>query len=356
MKKIKLLLLFINLIFLSNSAFSHGICRNRNSCSGSWNTPWMYKAHVRVSKWGRPRYRTDKDCPYGGGGDGACSAYRNNGCAWQYALNDHGNWYFSGSVYRHSRVCSRGFSSSELYYDLLGSIPKESNDHEESDLKTKGTRFEKSAVYIDDITGFLTAKGNDTFSSFEVIMWLPSNDNDSIMSEKKVFFKGKIELSNGKVNVTGDFPKNSYKIFKSDNGEYTVKFSKLDIKASLPKGVNGKSDLIEVVGISDGGTVEKNIITNTIKKTENSDLTFSIHPNPSSDIITIQLNTNSKESYQVKLFDISGKKIKTLSDNVKFDKKNKYTFNLSNINLDKGVYFILLESNNDTYLKKIVFK
>lgn len=351
---LQFIILIIGSLFLSQSASAHGSCNNRNSCNWTINTEWQYKALARCSKFGVPSSVTDKDCPYTTG-DGYAYAYKDNGCAWQSSTNNYGSWSFNGSVYRQTRICARGRTSSDLYYDIATNMNEGIEDYESSKIQTSTTIFSEKDITINSMSGFLEAKGEDLFSSFEIKMWLPNSEEDTEITSEKTFYEGKVELLNGKVTVTGDFPKEAFSVVEYENGIYSVVFDGVSIKAILPQGINGKTDLIEVVGTSDGGVREAQVLSKNIKETK-EDLSFSVSPNPTSDILTISADVTTTNNFAIRIYDIQGKEIATVSTNVNATELNNYSIDLKSLSLNNGTYFVLIQSEDASYLKKVVYQ
>ena len=78
-------------------------------------------------------------------------------------------------------------------------------------------------------------------------------------------------------------------------------------------------------------------------------LDFTVYPNPSTGILNIQLNTFTGDSASAEVFDLQGRKVasKTLSNSLT---------QLSIDNLSNGVYFVVVNQNNQKTTKKIVLQ
>ncbi len=100
---------------------------------------------------------------------------------------------------------------------------------------------------------------SELFSSFELIMWLPSTSSDSVWKTANTFYEGKVTFNKGKITVTGDFDKNNFILTKDKDGNNICKFN-FSILKELPEGINGLTTPIEIVGISDAGIIETDFI------------------------------------------------------------------------------------------------
>lgn len=353
--KTKIIISTVFAILISiGSAFSHGTCRTRSQCSWSVNDAYKYKAHARVTYLGYPRTATDRDCPVndGGSGNGYAYAAKSNKCAVQSAKNYWGRYTFAGSVSK--RRCARGSSSSQLFYDMSSNFDENFDGYEESEIQTSITNFKEDRITIDSINGFLKVKGNEMFSSFDVKIWLPSDNYDTTMTEEKTFYSMKVELINGGINYTDGLNKNAFELIEITNGEFILKIKNLSIEAMLPKNINGLEDIIEVVVTSDGGSREESVIT-SISEESTKNISVKLSPNPTNGIVKINFNDDfSKESINIKIYSINGKLISNLAENKAF--QNDMSFDLNTIGIEKGIYFILIQNDSKNILKKIVFE
>jgi microcompartment protein CcmL/EutN len=84
-----------------------------------------------------------------------------------------------------------------------------------------------------------------------------------------------------------------------------------------------------------------------INTTENN---FVIYPNPTNDILNIELTTNNNQEYSIEVRDITGKLIK----HEKKERNSKLT-RLDLTHNNKGVYVVIIR-NKDWIKSKIVIK
>lgn len=353
MKNSIVILLFV---LISDLSFADGKCWNRNDCNNTWNTEWQYRARARVWCFGVPTIQNDYDCPYLWSGNGVADAYAENNNAWQRSRNELGAWAFSGIVHSRKRFCSRGSEYSDLFSLSANYFDFEKNDSsiEKSEIETSKTIFNEKNVLIKNINGYLSTKGEGMFSSFEVIMWLPENSNDTTRSDSKTFYHGKVELRSGKLSISGDFNKDDFVLREAADGTLIVSLNNLSIKANLPHEINGKSDLIEVVGISDGGHDENYVI----ESVSNTKHTFSASPNPTTDIVTLLLKKKidiaEVSSFDVDVYEVTGSK--TNIETMKFLNENsaRIKINLKDHGLRKGIYLIAIRSEDFFTTIKII--
>lgn len=345
LKVFSVLILSMNFPFMS---LADGNCRTRNDCN---LTGWKYKARARVNKFGLPSRDVDKGCP-----GGYYFAYVDNGCAWQNAENSYGTHAENGSVYKNTSICARGNSSSELYYDYFLDNRKDNSFFEHGKYSTSRVQFQNKKVTLDSINIQLQAKGEDLYSSFEVMMWLPQDEHDTIQSVEKSFLYGKIQLMNGKVKGEGIFEDVPLSVRKDAEGIYTVTLNNFKAIGKLPEGITNQNSTIEVYTSSDGGIDEKSAIEHAL---DNNSFEVKTYPNPTREIVNISLDeTKSHERYSLTLYDRNGKVISIIENNISAKNLNNYQINLKEKTNNKGIYFLFIQSidGKQKRLSKIVYQ
>ena len=120
MKIIKILGLLLGILLISNNAFSHGEIQSKNKCK--WG--WQYKAIARVNKGLDIKRQAQRGCS----DTYSYTASVSFPCVWQWTSNTGGHGEFDGGVTDTWWLCGRGFSNSDLFYDLnLESTPKKAS-------------------------------------------------------------------------------------------------------------------------------------------------------------------------------------------------------------------------------------
>lgn len=351
MRKIKLLgILLTFMVGMPLSSKADGIVITRNTCN--WNTTgWSHVAKARTFKLGVWGTNKKGGCPIG-----SYYAERDNGCAFQWAQNHYGSHSEGGSVYKNKAICARGNKNSDLYYNLYNpSTHMDDSYYERGEYSTAKVVFNSSSVVMDSINIQLETKGQDLFSSFEIMMWLPE-ENDTVASLDKAFLHGKIVLMNGKVQSTGVFKDTPLRVSKDAEGIYSVTISNFKAIGVLPEGITNENSVIEVMTSSEAGIDEQSAISDALT---NDDISVSAFPNPTSDLVNISLNNiNEDETFSVTIYDLNGKVITTLEEGISAIKLKSYKFSLSETVENKGQYFILIKSLNNerSVLKKILYQ
>jgi hypothetical protein len=80
---------------------------------------------------------------------------------------------------------------------------------------------------------------------------------------------------------------------------------------------------------------------------------LSVFPNPANSNFSISFNTTSNEQYQLQLLDLSGRVVKELGSG---NMNGTFTRSFSAEGLEKGIYFIKLNSNNTSEVSKLVIQ
>ncbi|MDQ3046398.1 MAG: T9SS type A sorting domain-containing protein [Bacteroidota bacterium] len=81
-----------------------------------------------------------------------------------------------------------------------------------------------------------------------------------------------------------------------------------------------------------------------------SDKNFTIFPNPAGTMATIDLSEFENQSVSLELFDMFGRKVKSIGS------VKGQTFTLERENLTSGIYFLSISTTENTYSKKIIFE
>ena len=83
-----------------------------------------------------------------------------------------------------------------------------------------------------------------------------------------------------------------------------------------------------------------------------SDLSFSMDPNPSKDFTTIQFTITLTSNVNIKLFDVSGKEMRTIV-NSEFQ-EGPHSLQLKTCNFPKGIYFVRMITEDGIQTQKLV--
>ena len=244
-------------MFLSSSAFSHGICRYRSDCNG---LGWTRKAEAHVFNFGFPLSRIRTSCGY----NSLADAIRSNSCAYQRTRNSFAGCQQSGYVSK--RICARGNAYSSLFQKLNFDNFSSVEDFEQSETVSKKVHFNRNSVAIDSVNGFMETKGKSMFSSYEVRVWIPTSETDTLETSEKTIVFGKLVLMNGELIKEGFFKEYDFRVSTNRDGVSRVDLNNIMLHFDLPEGIT--SDMVEVMTLSDGGADESDAFDSKIKENE----------------------------------------------------------------------------------------
>lgn len=83
---------------------------------------------------------------------------------------------------------------------------------------------------------------------------------------------------------------------------------------------------------------------------------FQNYPNPFNPSTTIEYNVSSKTKVELVIYDLLGREITKLIDEVKEAGKYLIKYDLTKYNLSSGVYFYRLKTDNKIITKKMIYK
>lgn len=345
---------FIILMFLTSlEIFGHGHCVNKNSCTWSWR----WRAHARAWSTAFPQVSQQQGCS----SSSNYIATASKGCAYQRSENRGGAWRFTGWVSQN--ICGRGYDKSDLNIAMLPNNNYSSIDTliENSDITTSGQANGTNFIEIRGINGFMEAR-TSMISSFSIKVWLPSNSEDTTITENEIVYNGKISIINGQVSLSGNFTTDFTSSFYSTttNGEKkVVNFSNnnLRINLTIPRG-RSINDFV-VIGESDGTYNDalglRKAQENTDLKIEKKSIKFDVFPNPTNSDLNVTFKANSGGITKIYIYDSNGKLVDTIFNN-QINAGEEININLSDKikSYSTGNYFILIDENNEKYLKQFI--
>jgi len=84
-------------------------------------------------------------------------------------------------------------------------------------------------------------------------------------------------------------------------------------------------------------------------------ITMKLYPNPSSGEFRIEISMEEKGTLTAKLFDMTGKMVQDLSDEVK-EGSMMYSGDIRLEDLSSGIYFLRVESRGKSATKKVIIR
>ncbi|MEM8892442.1 MAG: YHYH protein, partial [Bacteroidota bacterium] len=152
-----------------------------------------------------------------------------------------------------------------------------------------------------------------------------------------------LDEHNGRFCVTPEYPDGTYAYFATDDANWNSAYP-----YAVGPNYYGVASNRSVNSVNEATTVYTGSTT-SIPANEFYGLDISIFPNPSSDLVAIQINSLVNEDLRVELFDISGKlvnetKIQAGSTIAYFDVQTVY----------EGTYLVSITDGKNTYTQKVV--
>jgi parallel beta-helix repeat protein len=231
----------------------------------------------------------------------------------------------TGTINRLFKVSRTGIKNEELiiYYNLVGTAAN-SLDYQ----------FLSGSVIIPIGSAFATINlipiDDTVVENTESAIAIISNNNNYIINSEKDSAFIKI--------IDNDLPEAFSELNKNINEreQSTIIEAKLKI-FSLSKTTEFKEAIIDF-------QIQKN--------EEEKNINISIHPNPSSEIATIDYNLMEDSKVMIALFDNSGKKIKTIVNDTKLIGLHSEEINTKT--LSSGSYFIHFRLNTKEFVKQLI--
>lgn len=83
--------------------------------------------------------------------------------------------------------------------------------------------------------------------------------------------------------------------------------------------------------------------------------TMDVYPNPTSDIIKVKYNVTHSERAEIFLENLLGEKVLTIPVNQQIEGDHVETINLQSLNIESGIYFLKMKTNNTINSYKLVY-
>ncbi len=98
----------------------------------------------------------------------------------------------------------------------------------------------------------------------------------------------------------------------------------------------------------------RSTITNYKENININNINFSVFPNPCKEYFNLSYNLFEKSIINISLFNLQGEKITTFANSDQLEGEYSYQYNISDLKLSKGVYYIRVTAKNKTYIKKLI--
>ncbi len=348
-------LLITTLLLLAMKSFAGYWTNTRAKCK------WWQKKYA-ANAWtfsGYPDYMHRGDC-----NSAYVAIYKY--CVFQTAYSGPSGEWGNGSVT--NRFCSRGEEVSKFDQFFIPDNRNNSSYIEESSINTNPIVFDSisNSVAIDNISGKINLqKGNGYFSKIRLSIWKPSDDEqnyveDTIMDSNEVLHQLEITVTDNGVSVRGDIASRdvlSKMQIVNNLSEASVRFSEIAIRKIIDPAIDINKLAVRIEG--DGAPDKEENIKRSLAGTDNlltqNSTTFSVHPNPVSDILKIKFNNPKKVFTQIAIYNSKGDFIMEVDNKIVVNKKeDDFEVNVSHLPL--GLYFILVDSGGSKYSKQFIKK
>lgn len=196
------------------------------------------------------------------------------------------------------------------------------------------TNLIKGNQYSITVTPDLLSQTGSVYTNDEIAVWIDyNNDSDFLDAGEQV---GYVLVATGWSNVF----------------TFTVPTSAVSSSVRMRVRISFSTDgAIVPCGQSTYGEVEDytvNITTSGVGLSENALSAITIYPNPSSDILNIDLSSANEEVKSISIFDITGKLIQTV------DVVENANISLNIYSLASGLYYIKISSATNTVVRQVV--
>lgn len=156
---------------------------------------------------------------------------------------------------------------------------------------------------------------------------------------------GDLDINNGRFCVTPEYPAGTYAYFVTIDDNYEPVYPYVlgpTYYGTVQPGNLGPNSGFNVIS----ETVTD--FTTGISKL-NDEISFSVYPNPSSDVLIVSVNAKNAEEISASLYDVNGKAVRTLNN---FASNNQQTISIGNLNA--RTYLLQMRKNENSTTRKIL--
>ena len=127
-----------------------------------------------------------------------------------------------------------------------------------------------------------------------------------------------------------------------------------EIDLTSYEGENVMFNFVNITGYSNSTYIDNiNVSAESLGFSDNKLTGVSLYPNPTSEKINISFNSNNVNSYQIKIINSLGQVIQKIEEH-SLDRSNDISLDVSNFSV--GLYFVKIEVDNLSTLKKLLIK
>lgn len=375
-KKITTQILIIALIAIiqSSEAFGDATTDRKKNCLRTWNN----KAEARIRNsytWDKLQNQENRKCggtaqayvrqgPVGGSPRSEAQAWRahNRNDVWAFT-----NWH--------------AFTPGDDPYILFQNNLLNSNTdfgkgevNLQNDIDFVSESGSNNDISSNYLTGYMLIENHglsDFYATYEITVWLPSTEDDELITDDKTIWRSTIKLTKNGVIGTGIFEnENSYNITQTDYSTLiTFNFESIHIdlpEGDLPYTISTKGHVGHNSNGSESFLSKRDInnayLSNNAQQLENKEdvllenfnlSKFDVYPIPSESDIKVEFSTTINETVIIDIYDYSGSKIKTIY-NGEAKKETLNTIEISKSEIPAGKYQLLVRIGEKKFIRPIL--
>lgn len=187
-----------------------------------------------------------------------------------------------------------------------------------------------------------------------VTLWKANDDHengieDTNMSEEKIFSEEYIRIKNNIVEISEGLKDNKSISISTFGDLITIDITNFEHSFKIPEEVDVNDELVVNVSAKSDPDYER-IVKEELQKSQDQS-TFSVSPNPASEILTIS-SFDTDESVEINLFDSSGKLIRNLYQGNLLEQRGDMIFYIED--LADGIYLLTIVGESIYETRKIV--
>ena len=262
----------------------------------------------------------------------------------------------SGAVYK--RICSRGEPIANYLVDTYDSEKEGFQGLEETQISMDPSKadYEHNTIELSGITGTMINNYTDVKTSFRLVIWKPSSEEDEEESPEKTVYEASISLLNGKLELKNFTSKEVSLIQKGNHFVLSLD----NISKSIPfKDVKVEDLALSIITDAEPVAEQpmKQDLAASNRLVAEGKIDFQLMPNPAQDVLWIEFTGEAEQwgAYHLKIYDLAGAAVKEHQEGVSSKGTglpSKVAVNIKD--LKPGIYFVRVFNQNHAYLKKFV--
>jgi hypothetical protein len=255
------------------------------------------------------------------------------------------SWNIGGAFAAGERIASSVYRpNAMLRLPILGQLEDKGRV---GCLMSQGKLEKKGqTVTLRDIKAILRyGKGFGNEAMAQVLVWYADNPVDTLITEKKILWEGKVSLSNGSLRTYGGFDSKFVRPRTITPDSVVMEFNMEQYTIILPENIDMQRVVVTYHSDSRGGLDGRAQIESL--KTD-----FSLYPNPVGSQLNIGFQSQLEEDTEVSVFYGPNQSLK----NTFILKKGQKSYQIDATNLPEGLLIIDLHNKNAIFERKRILK